>query len=288
MRNVFWILGVIWAATPTSFMAAEALDLNAFLKQDLRKAESNHVGNLVHFLNTQTTNSHSQWHSPRPWFVWKLEGKSIKGRFVVFEGQPIFVIPGTSSAAVHVFDSAARHLTSCTFATGWRIDLKTASLAEETSLRAEVIEVRTEPTRQTQNIPRRQVYGFIGSRVALIRLEGSQGEIFRNTYIYPNQTIGPSPPTRTPDQWEAALKSGDYIETLEALMWLGGRHLDVSDDFSMRMVHDVIHEDVTEARLFAAAWQRQGVQKALDSLVESKIKWVSEAAKLAKHKDTSP
>jgi hypothetical protein len=288
MQNVFWIVVAIWAATSASLMAAETLDLNAFLKEDLRYANSNHVGNLVHYLDTQSTNSHTEWHSPQPWFVWRLEGKTARGCFVVLEGQPIFMIPGTSSAAVHVFDARARHLSSCTFSTGWRIDLKTASLAEETSLGAEVIELHTEPTRQTQNIPRRQIYGFDGSRVALIRLEGSHGEIFRNTYIYPNHTIGPSPPTRTPDQWEAALESGDYIETLEALMWLGGRHLDASDDFSMRMVHDVVHEDVSQARLFAEVWQRQSVQNALDSLVGSKIKWVSEAAKLARQKDTSP
>lgn len=267
-------------------MAAEPLDLSTFLSQDLRRADSNRVDNLVHFLALagHESDSRNQWFSPQPWFVWKLENK----RFVIFEGQPIFTIPGGSSAAVHVFDPAARHLTSCTFSTGWRIDLKTASLIKEPSLDTEVIEARTEPTRTTQNIPRRQIYGFVGSRVALIRLEGSKGEIFRNTYIYPNQTIGPPPPTRTPDQWEAALNSDDVIETLEALMWLGGRHLDSSDDSSMRMVHEVVHEDVTAARLFAAVWQRQNVQKALDLLVESKNKWVSEAGKLAKKKDTSP
>lgn len=290
MRNAFWILGAVFACASASITAAEPLDLSTFLNQDLRMADSNRVRNLVHFLDMQGTNSPSrkQWSSPQPWFVWKLENRSAKGSFVVFEGQPIFMIPGTSSAVVHVFDLAARHLTSCTFSTGWRTDLKTASLIKEPTLGTEVIEVRTEEMRPTQNIPRRQIYGFIGSRVGLIRLEGSKGEIFRNTYIYPNQTIGPPPPTRSPDQWEAALKSDDYAEALEALMWLGGRHLDASDDFSMRMVKDVVHEDPTTARLFAAVWQRQSVQDALDLLVESKNKWISQAAKLAKKKDTSP
>jgi hypothetical protein len=123
--------------------------------------------------------------------------------------------------------------------------------------------------------------------LALIRLEGSRGEIFRNTFIYPNQTIGPSPPTRTPDQWEAALKSDDYVEMLEALMWLGGRHLDASDDFSMKMVRDVVHEDFNEAKIFTTVWNRKSVQRVLDLLVESKIKWVSEAAALAKIKDAT-
>jgi hypothetical protein len=270
-----------------SLAAAESLDLNTFLNQDLRKADSNHVANLVRFLDAQGTNTHKRWF-PQPWFVWKLEDKSVKGCFVVFEGQPIFMTPGTSSAVVHLFDPGAKHLTSSAFSTGWRIDLKTASFIEEPSLGAQVIELRTEPTRPTQNIPRRQIYGLVGHRVALIRLEGSQGELFRNTYIYPNQTIGPPPPPRTADQWEAALKSNNYIETLEALMWLGGRHLDTSDVSDMRLVSGVSHENVRDARLFAEVWQRQSVQKVLDSLAESKINWISAAAKLAKGKDTRP
>ena len=74
---------------------------------------------------------------------------------------------------------------------------------------------------------------------------------------------------------------------LEALMWLGGRHLDASDDFSMKMVRDVVHEDFNEAKIFTTVWNRKSVQRVLDLLVESKIKWVSEAAALAKIKDAT-
>ena len=168
------------------------------------------------------------------------------------------------------------------------MDLRTARLLEEPSLRAEVIEACTEPTRQTQNIPRRQFYGLVDARVALIRLEGSKREVFRNTYIYPNQMIGQAPPARTPEEWEAALKSTDYVMVLDALVWLGGRHLDASDDFSMRMVRGGSHEDIRDAKFFSAVWQRAGVQKVLNELASSKVQWVSEAAVLAKTKDTHP
>jgi hypothetical protein len=159
---------------------------------------------------------------------------------------------------------------------------------EEPSLGADIIEAFTEPTRQTQNIPRRQFYGLAGSRVALIRLEGAKGGLFRNTYIYPNQMIGPMPPRRVPEEWEAALKSDDRVAVLEALVWLGGRHLDASDEFSLRMVGGVSHEEISDAELFAAVWQRPGIQAALDLLVRSSAPWVREAATLAKTKDTHP
>jgi hypothetical protein len=287
MRTTLSIMQLFSFASVACLTAAEPLDLNAFLNQDLRGTHSNRVASLVRFLDSQNTSSRTERQSlsPQPWFVWKLRSSAA---FVVFEGQPIYSIPGTSSAAVHIFDSAARHLTSCTFSTGWRMELKTARLLEVPPLPAEVIEARTEPTRRTQHTPRRQFYGLIDSRLALIRLEGSKGDAFRNTYIYPNQMIGPAPPARTPDEWEAALKSNDYMVVLETLIWLGGRHLDASDDFSMRLVRDVSHEDVRDAKLFATVWQRGGVHKALDVLTSSKVQWVSEAAALAKTKDTSP
>jgi hypothetical protein len=290
MRSPFWKAAVCTALSSLSLVAAEKLNLNSFANQDLRKADSNRVASLVGFLDSQRTNSGNprEPFAPHPWFVWKLRKPTAAPQFLVFEGQPMFSIPGSSSAAVHVFDVAGRQVSSCTFPTGWRMDLKTARLAEELSLGQEVIEACTEPTRRTQNIPRHQFYGLTGSRIALVRLEGSKGEVFRNTYIYDSQMIGPLPPKRTPEQWEAALKSDDQIMVLETLVWLGGRHLDATDEFSMRMVHGVTHEDVSDANLFASVWRRPGVQKELNRLVKSPILWVSEEATLAKTKDTHP
>lgn len=290
MRSPFWIVVAFTALSWASLITAAPVDLGTFANQDLRNADSNRVSRLVRFLDSQNTNSAAprERFGPQPWFVWKLRSATATPQFLVFEGQPIFSIPGTSSAAVHVFDAAERHLSSCAFSTGWRMDLKTARLVKEPSIGTELIEAFTEPTRQTQKIPRQQFYGLAGSRLALVRLEGATGELFRNTYIYPNQMIGPLPPRRTPEEWEAALKSDDPVVVLEALVWLAGRHLDASDAFSMRMVGGVSHEDVADANLFASVWQRPGVQQAFERLVRSPTPWVSEAAKLARTKDAHP
>jgi hypothetical protein len=190
MRNLFTLVGALAVYATQSAVAAEALDLNTFLGRDLRKTNSTHVGNLAQFLETQSRIAHSgrKILSPQPWFVWKSNISSIKDHFVVFEGQPLLATPSTSLATVHVFDATARHLSSCTFSTGWRLELKSASFVKSPSLRTRTIEVRCEPERPKSIRSVRQIYGFVGARLTLIRLEGPKGKIRRNTYIYPNQT----------------------------------------------------------------------------------------------------
>jgi hypothetical protein len=129
MRNPLCMVSAFSALSLASLIAAAPLDLNSFANKDLRNADSNRISSLVRLLDAQNTNSAAtrEQFGPQPWIVWKLRHAAAAPQFLVFEGQRIFSIPGTSSAAVHVLDPAGRQPSSCTFSTGWRMDLKKGS-----------------------------------------------------------------------------------------------------------------------------------------------------------------
>jgi hypothetical protein len=210
----------------------------------------------------------------KPWFVWRNPAAREKNEFIVFQGRPIFMIPGTSSAAVHFIDASGKLLNSVAFSTGWRIDLESAQMVHEPLVKGDVIEVRSSPVINGNDIVR-QVYGVIGRRVALLRLEDSHGKLIANFYHAPNHTIGPDVPKRSTAEWEQALASTKLMIVLEALAWLGGHH---RDDLSPT---DVYIEDLETAKLVAAVRQRPGVRKRLDRLTRSENTWLQQAAKMA-------
>jgi hypothetical protein len=262
-------------------------DLNSYLNQDLRNAASERTRTLTEFLDAQDAISRDERRVSlgplRPWFVWVLHTGFSNTHFAVFEGRSLRMIPDDSGATVHLFDSAQKYLYSNEFSVGWRMELDTTNLILEPSVGQEIIEVLVKPTRERQKVPGRELFGFIGMRLALIRLETSADEIYRNIYLYPNLTIGPPVPNRSASQCEASLKSDNPVEVLETLAWLNGTHLDISKAMP-QFVQEVEHESDYDASLFAAVWQRPGVQTALDELAQSKIEWIRQAAVLAKIK----
>jgi hypothetical protein len=156
------------------------------------------------------------------WFVWELP--TNKGtRFVIFQGQPIFMIPGTSNANIALLGPSGRLIAQSEFSTGWRIDISDAKLLPNRIRGESVIQVDSHPVINGGDVAR-QFYGVVGDRVVLLRLEDSNAECIPNYYAAPNHTIGPDAPPRTEDEWLRCLEDSKSAEILSSLVWVGGQH----------------------------------------------------------------
>jgi hypothetical protein len=255
--------------------------LDAFVDQDLRNMDDDSQGKLNELLSECLP---ERYHTDRiwafePWYVWRHETRDGHTVFILFQGQHIFEIPVVSRAAVHFLDLNRRHLGCSDFSTGWRIDLKSATLRRDQDLGVHVIEILTAPVINGDDI-RRQVYGVFDDRVALLRLEDSFGKLVENNYHNPNHTIGPDPLPRSADEWEQELLSSEPARVLESLTWLGGMHrsdlTSASDNIGV--------EDIIPARTVAELRKRSAVQKAIAELTRCPNRWIREAAQAAERK----
>jgi hypothetical protein len=251
------------------------VSLTAFVDQDLRSLEDKSKGRLSDLLAgslPERYQSKDAW-AFEPWYLWRHEARNGRALLILFQGRHILMIPGQSYAAIHFLDPTGGHLSCAEFSTGWRIDLESAVFRHDEAFGGPVIEITTEPVINGRDI-HRQVYGVFNDRVALLRLEDSEGSVVDNNYHNPNHTIGPDAPTRTADEWEESLRSSDVALVLESLTWLGGFHrrdlTPASDNIGV--------EDITAARLVAEIRQRPSVQKAITELLQSQNQWIRAAA----------
>jgi hypothetical protein len=252
--------------------------LATYVNLDLRKLEEGPKAELAKLLAAtlpEKYRAEGPW-AFEPWFVWRSESANGQNGFILFQGLHIFVIPGQSHAAVHLLDDSGKLLHSVDFSTGWRIDIDSASLQHEPTLKGQIIAVRSSPVINGREVSR-QVYGVINNRVALLWLEDSGEKLLSNIYHAPNHTIGPDVPKRTAEEWEQALASVQPTVVLEALTWLGGDH---RRDLSATP-QNVSIEDLEAAKLVAAVRQRPGVRKALGELSRSANERIHQAAKVA-------
>jgi len=201
-----------------------------------------------------------------PWYLWRLE-RNNHSRFILFEAEPLFVIPSGSTARIHFFDSNGRYQSTTEFGTGWRIQILDASLFSYEILGDPLIEVISGPSILGESI-RRQYYGISKNRAALLRLEDENGKLAANSYEHSHWRLGPSPPVRTKGEWTELLNSLDSKQVLEALTWIGGHH---------RM------ENVWNGSgsVVAAVRNSPAVQKRIGELTVSENQWIREAAVLA-------
>ena len=252
--------------------------LQPFLERDLRTLDDTSKEELKKALSGLYPKSDkmSMAFAPQPWYLWQQKLPGGRLRYILFEGQPIFMIPGTSSATVRLLDVEGVEVGHSSFSTGWRINLDSASLRQEPALGVQVIEVRTQPVINGADIVC-QIYGILEDRVALLRLEDSKGNVLVNNYYNPNHTIGPEPPVRSAEEWEQSLKSNDPVVVLEALKWVGGSHR--TDPAPPPPNIGIEGQD--ETRLSIAVRQRPGVREAIKELAQSNNEWIKEAAQQA-------
>jgi hypothetical protein len=209
------------------------------------------------------------------WYLWRVANGQGQDRLVLFQGAPLTMIPGSSSARIFVFDTDGNQLQKFDFSTGWRITIDDARWLEDSGHGFPCLLVCSSRCINGADIAA-QYYALIDDTFALVRLEDSAGNFVPVYYHAPNHTIGPSVPERTAEQWEAALRSPDRAEVLRTLVWLGGEH----SNPPLREEH--IHvERFEDAALALETRARPGTRRAVEALPRSQDSWIREAAQQA-------
>src|SRR6185436_11365444 len=104
---------------------------------------------------------------------------------------------------------------SWSFSTGWRSDIKSASMSFDEKMRAPLITIFTEPV----------IGGADVAKQYFARMEDSKGTLIRNHYLSPNFTLGGDLPAKDLASWSALLESPELPLRLAALTYLSGVHM---------------------------------------------------------------
>lgn len=258
---------------------SESSALEEYLDQDLRSLSEQQHKELIDLLKSILSlsdrkikilaNRAGDWRCCGPWYLWKRDGSS---GFLLFWGHRIMSVPGESSASIYLLDEKCRVVSTNRFRTAYRGDIRAASYKETPCCSGKVVRIETAPV--IGGAPSATLFiGIEDQRPALIRFENKNGTVGQNKYYAPNWTVGPPVPTRSPDKWAAVLKHGSAIEILEALVWLGGDHLDPSERRK-----NSIEESPEDLSRYLQTIQSESVVKKLQSLANSTNSWISQAA----------
>jgi hypothetical protein len=271
--------------------------LSAFVNQDLRKLDDQPQTALASFLGRfmpeqfpgprkrlnrllaralpADASTDHPW-AAKPWYLWCHERTDGQPGYILFEGCELIMIPGRSSAAVYFLDADGQHLGGSAFSTGWRIDIEDASFKFDPTLAVMVIEVQTAASINGADITC-QTYGILGDRIALLRMEYSDGKLAVNNYYNPSHTIGPEVPRLPTEEWESALREGGPARMLEALTWVGGMHRQDPEP----PPENLDLEDADSVRRILEVRQRPEVSRAIRRLTQAQHPWIREAAHAA-------
>jgi hypothetical protein len=186
-------------------------------------------------------------------------------RVLVVQASFDFGIRVANELSITVFDGNRRFLERTSSSAGWRLVMDEVKGLPEIREIPWCFEVRVSDYGGPD--VHREIYALRDGRSVLLA---------QNIYEYPNQTIGPEVPRRTPEQWARMLSSTDLREILEALIWLGGQHRTLlpSDP-------TVLYEDLGRAETFLATRTFPGVKTRLQELTRHSGSWVAEAARAA-------
>jgi len=215
------------------------------------------------------------WFGPEDWFVWRVNS-DLGPRLMLFQGRPLFMIPGQSSADVHLFTESGVLMGTTHLATGWRINIENAELLTDQLPGEYVIRVDTSTEINGADITK-QYYALLADKVALIRMENSQGEMVANWYGAPNHTIGQEIDVNEDSDFVAALGHQRATEVLRSLVWLGGSHGKPN-----RNPGNVSVEEYEQAALHERLIRQAATRRAVDKLIEHSNRWIAEAARQAK------
>jgi hypothetical protein len=225
---------------------------------------------------TKTTNENH--FAPTPWHVWKFNTPKNETRYLIFSGQHIFTIPGTSSASIILLSASGAEIGSWSFSTGWRIDIKSASTSFDDKLHTQLITVSTAPVINGRDIAK-QYFALVDDKLYFIRMEDSNGRLIRNNYLSPNHTLGGSLPSKDLTGWTSLLESPELPLRLTALTYLTGAHMNAGGPRT-----DVASDSVEGAKLakLARAFRAaDSTKKHIEDYRQSDNAWLKEAADLA-------
>ena len=188
------------------------------------------------------------------------------------------VVPSASRLYFLLFDLNGNQVDSEMFDAGWRIDLSDANVRVSNEIGREIVEV------SSVNVVRgtyaeKQTYALVGTSFELVRLENEKGQVVRNDYYAPNMRIGPDIKNWSSIEWKNSLFPSDPAKVLASLTWLNGVHINPG-----RPPYDygrIPYEDMAEAALNDQLRSDKEIKNLIDGLLNSKNKWVREAARLS-------
>ena len=290
-RVVFVLMAIVSVATDS--VTAQSSTLATFVGKDIQKCSGDELATLLKLLGEEEGEALPSFTS---WYVWKIDRGEAK-RFIVFEGKHMVVIPGDSTAIVHLFDEQERKVKEWSFRIGWRLDLTEASFKFSDDLNAYALTILTEPVVGGTRIYQ-EYYGFKNDDLRLIRLETKNHRVVPNQYQWPNSTIGPPVSKATRKQWISQLESHDKVAVLATLEFIGGRHVDLSDLHSTSEKTDIQEPRdspdpfadvrsgppeiiVERAKLANELRSDTRVRRLMAKYCESGNTWIAEAAELA-------
>ena len=93
-----WLLGIAFSCGCNQDRRPVAI-LDGCIGKDLRHEGARDAKRLLEIVDRRAEQGPSRRSSP--WYVWKTNAAGEK-RYVVFERQSVYVIPGTSSATIHL------------------------------------------------------------------------------------------------------------------------------------------------------------------------------------------
>lgn len=211
-----------------------------------------------------------------PRLVSKLSDADGQTRYALIEEKPLLSIPGQSRINAHVFDPEGDLLNSSEFNSGHRISITGMQVEHSPEIGRELLVVNSKASFNGADIAR-QFYALVGKQLLLIRLENSGCQPVRNTYIAPNHTIGVRLAGRSADEWVGVMKSSDTVESLAALMWVGGTHLNPRTGAPGHFL-----EDMSEARLVEEIRAREDTKATTNALIKSDNAWLRTASGLTR------
>jgi hypothetical protein len=266
------IFAIVTVIAALSWFLSRPPSFATFLNQDLRHLSPDRKQELEELLfrvlpDKRQQNPLANIFEPEPWHLWHSTDAEGNSRYILFEGRDLFIIPGDSYAKVYLLETNGTILEESGFKTGYRINLEGALLRNDKSLGIEVIEVLTHASINGLDI-RKRYYGIIGNRIALLRLEDSNGHLVVN-----GDCDGPPVPKRDASEWATILKSSDPAVVLEALHWLSGDHALDSSGVCRN------HESMSRA-----IEAQPGVQASIQALTASQHPWVREAAAIVQNR----
>lgn len=222
-----------------------------------------------------------------PWRVSRF--RSGKGAWIFIEVYPGYAIPDVSGVRVHVFDKQWKRITKSEFPTGYRFFLQQATVKSDAALGQDLLVVKvtsagpflvrpdgTEKPAFEQGDFQRQYYALLGDRMALVRLEDNEKNLVRNSYRWSTPMKGGAIPRRSREQWIESLSSGSAAEQLATLVWLSGSHLNSSE----KRYENVNQESLADSKLFEAVRDSEATSVALAKLLNSKVTWIRDYARL--------
>ncbi|HZE99750.1 MAG TPA: hypothetical protein VE981_22275 [Planctomycetota bacterium] len=210
---------------------------------------------------------------------WALGFKGEEGwRHIVVEGPMSGNVPGSPVYLFRLFDTqGALH---GTMGIGIGLGGRTANsviTVHDADLGRNLIAVEVGPElRRVAECEERHYYALQMDTLVLVRVEDPHGQPLRNRYAFDSNVIGPPLQRRKPEEWMEALRSKDLATVLNALVWLGGKHVSPKDGD-----HGSGMESRSDALLPDEMRRDPDVRMLLEKYKLSEHRWLREEAELA-------